>query len=285
MAITSVDRKRILDQALVKARNFDGIFGIRKPAGESSAKTVARVKSVLLKILLPPLDDASSSPARGWGRQETRRIHDALKVGHGGTLDPIATGVLVIGLGRGCKRLTGYLGNTVKGYRTLGRLGIAHDTYDRTGKSIEEQPWNHVTADELERMLRERFTGRIMQRPPSFSAIHVNGERAYEIARRQQQSPTTETKEGDDPLVLPEREITIHKCSLVEANLPDFTLEMECSSGTYVRSLIYDLGKALGTVSTMMELERTQQGSIHLDQCINVEDIQDLDYLEKHFVK
>lgn len=260
-----------------------------------------------------------------------RELGRRLKVGHGGTLDPIATGVLVIGVGEGCKRLTGFLGGVTKKYRATGRLGRAYDTYDRTGVVVRERSWEgeRVTAEAITQVLRDRFTGPIQQRPPLFSAIHINGERAYEVARKRQKEQLARgstvpekrskpTGKGEDPedavggerdgqqasgdgerrvagsddsvpttatedsMQLAERPVTIHHIKLLSCTPPEFVLEMECSSGTYVRSLIHDLGEALGTAAAMWELERTAQGSVGLEDCLAIEDLGSVETIRSH---
>lgn len=331
---------------------LNGIFGVKKPEGESSARTVERVKRRLIELLLTSegiINNQSSSltshthththththahaQTRSTGHL-ARELGRRLKVGHGGTLDPIATGVLVIGLGEGCKRLSAFLGSVTKTYRATGRLGQAYDTFDRTGVVMREVPWEgRVTEEMISELLRERFIGIIKQRPPLFSALRINGERAYAVARKQQkehlaskavldgelksdtgdrggrvqdqdQDPdqnciekgTVNNKDGDEEqtqqqagdspgetIQLAERTITIHRIQLLSCDLPEFVLEMECSSGTYVRSLIHDLGEALGTTAAMWQLERTAQGSVNLDDCLAVEDIDSIDMLRAH---
>lgn len=297
-------RKPQLSGPLAKrTSNLNSIFGVKKPAGESSAQIVAVVKNAILNAL-----SQGSLPAK-----EFRALKSNLKVGHGGTLDPIATGVLVIGVGNGCKRLQEYLQDTQKSYRAICRFGRDFDTYDRTGVVMEERPFDNITREQIEEALREKFTGTIMQKPPAFSALRINGERAYDIARKRQISMVenvnnekkaragrdiNETKKTNEdnhtllshnlafdtsggPLVLPERQVTISRLELKELNLPEFVIEMDCSSGTYVRSLIHDLGLALGSVAAMYELERTAQGPITVEECVELSALTDPSFIEK----
>lgn len=319
---------------------LNGIFGVRKPEGESSARTVERVKKRLIELLLMSegaTNDHSSPTHRPHAHAQARstdhlarELGRRLKVGHGGTLDPIATGVLVIGLGEGCKRLSTFLGSVTKTYRATGRLGQAYDTLDRTGVVMREAPWEgRVTAERINELLKERFTGTIKQRPPLFSALRINGERAYAVARKQQRehlasrsvsgaelkpvldaleyriqeqapdqsldgkkdngedsgkeqvTPNEDTSPGET-IQLAERTVTIHHIQLLSCDLPEFVLEMECSSGTYVRSLIHDLGEALGTAAAMWQLERTAQGPVNLDDCLTIETVDSIDMLRAH---
>lgn len=298
MTMTMEMRKRVL--------GLNGVFGVHKPAGETSARTVERVKAYLLSLLS---DGDVMLPFR-----EYQTLKRSLKVGHGGTLDPLATGVLVIGLGAGCKRLHTFLQGTTKTYRTVGQFGQEFDTYDRTGVVQEILPFEHIKEDQVRQALQNTFTGKIMQRPPIFSALHVNGERAYDIARKRQKEQlqrleaekqirlagdkTTDEKtpdekktdhgsvvpeEGSDVLQMAARLVQIDRLELLRFALPEFELQIECGSGTYVRSLIHDLGRALHSAAAMFELVRTTQGAVTLDACLAVEEMQlgDVTALEK----
>lgn len=299
---------------------INGVVGVRKPAGETSSRTVERVKAALL----------SGLAALGATAQQIRQAGRKVKVGHGGTLDPIATGVLVIGIGNGCKQMQAFLHAVTKVYRATARFGEEYDSYDRTGFRLSTRPYAHVTKEAVELALQSTFTGDIMQAPPIFSAIHVNGERAYDIARKRQkeliqehqrqgrdqhQGQDRDRNQSDDQQVqaepptqaeiargpakkpklaeaggdketgaavlqLPARPVTVHSIELLEFTPPEFVLQMECSSGTYVRSIIHDLACHLGTAAAMFELERTAQGPVRLQDCIYVDAVSDLARLD-----
>ena len=212
-----------------------------------------------------------------------------VKVGHGGTLDPMATGVLVIGVGRGCKKLQEFLINTNKRYQTIGQFGVSFDTDDTSGLLLEEAPFEHITETQVREELINSFTGTIMQRPPSFSAKQVNGKRAYKQARERQRQlkadPLMKEDELTPELILPERQITISHMELATFDLPFFALDMEVSSGTYVRSICRDLGVNVGSLAAMTALRRVQQGIFSLDQCLEMEELDDLDTIEKAIAK
>lgn len=252
-----------------KILELNGIFAVRKPTGETSARTVERVKNMLFQGM-------ANTPMR-----ELNQMKKKIKVGHGGTLDPLATGVLVIGLGSGCKALGKFLHNVGKSYKATAHFGVTYDTYDRTGVLAKTTPVDEtvITVDSIKELLQSKFTGTIMQRPPVFSAIHVNGERAYDIARRQQKEGIAGGGDGEKaPLLeLPAREVTINKIELISMELPEFVLEMDCTSGTYVRSVVYDMGEAFGCGAALWELQRTKQGPLTLYDCIEVDDVADLD--------
>jgi len=200
--------------------------------------------------------------------REQKLVGKKLKVGHGGTLDPMATGVLVIGVGTGCRALGSYLSGS-KAYLATGRFGKSFDTLDCTGRLVEEKELPEgLTKESFTSILASKFTGNIMQRPPAFSAIHVNGERAYDLARDGQQ------------VEIPARPVKIDSIRLVSWELPEFKLEVECGGGMYVRSLIADAAVESGSIASMYALERTKQGQFTLDSCISIEDCKDLERIQ-----
>ena len=165
---------------------------------------------------------------------ELRRRLGARRVGHGGTLDPLATGLLPILIGEGTK-LTPYVMGLDKMYQAVVRLGTATDTYDSEGRVLFEADPSRVTEQEVETALR-RFVGHIRQRPPAFSAIKRAGTPLYQLARAA----------APGEVEAPEREIVVHALDLVAFEPPDLTLVIRCGKGTYVRSIAHDLGEALG---------------------------------------
>lgn len=303
-------RKRILA--------LNGVFAVNKPAGESSARVVERVKGALVDLI---------KGDRHLPRHEFASLQRSLKVGHGGTLDPLATGVLVIGLGRGCKRLHDFLKEHRKGYRAVGRFGQAYDTYDCTGQVTATRPFEHIEEAQIRQALRDHFTGNIMQTPPPFSALKINGERAYAIARKRQQAAAAtrddakkrmtvltegeagteaaaaaaaaaeadkpaQERDADDkrtvdagsdqdemPKLAP-RPILIERIELLRWESPEFEIDMECGSGTYVRSIIHDLGTLLHSAAAMFALVRTKQGPFALADCLQVADLSSLEKIE-----
>lgn len=256
-----------------------GVFAVFKPAGETSSNTVERIKKSLLRLAL---GDKKNDHAA------FKRLSRQVKVGHGGTLDPMATGVLVIGLNGGCKRLGEFLSGK-KAYVAEACFGKHFDTLDCTGKClIEDDSWKSNGAIERVPQVLARFIGQpIMQRPPAFSAIHVNGVRAHELARKEQQKqnqPTeAEATEAADsksdhafslkkePFELPERPVNVYNIKYAPLN-PEtglFQLEIECGGGCYVRSLIRDIADAVDCVAAMTALKRTQQGIFKEEHCLN----------------
>ncbi|GLB00363.1 hypothetical protein AtubIFM61612_004727 [Aspergillus tubingensis] len=170
---------------------YEGVFAVHKPQGVSSADVVRTLQTHFnpSKLFAPWLADERARRARESNFQRKRRRTQRLdvKIGHGGTLDPLATGVLVAGVGKGTKHLNEFLGCT-KQYETVVLFGAETDTYDRLGKVVRKAPYEHVTREMVEKAL-EQFRGKIMQRPPIFSALRVNGKKLYEYAREGKEPP------------------------------------------------------------------------------------------------
>lgn len=202
---------------------IEGILCVDKPAELTSHDVVARV----------------------------RRLANTRRVGHGGTLDPLATGLLVLAIGRATRLLEYVLGQP-KEYQALVRLGQTSNTYDGEGKLVQSGEAS-VTEVEIAAMLN-RFRGEIWQRPPMFSAIKREGKPLYELARK-----------GVEVEREP-RQVTIYDLEMVRYEAPDVSLRVVCSSGTYIRSLAHDLGQALGSGAYLAALRRTAVGGFNLAQ-------------------
>ncbi len=191
-----------------------------------------------------------------------RRICGEKKCGHTGTLDPMATGVLTVMLG-GATRFIELLPSHNKAYRAAFRLGTITDTLDITGKILETREVN-VTADEVREKLK-CFIGDIDQLPPMFSAVSVNGQRLYDLAR---QGIEVERKS---------RQVTIFSIDLLSENENEgeYEIEVECSSGTYIRTLISDLGEALGCGAVMTELRRTKANGFGIENAVTLDRLEE----------
>jgi len=183
-----------------------------------------------------------------------RRVLRAPKMGHGGTLDPAATGVLPILVGEATK-LTPYLVDLEKEYTATVRLGIVTDTQDLSGTVLETHTVPELAHAEIEQVLGA-FVGVTRQVPPMYSALHHEGRRLYELAR-----------EGVDVEREP-REVTVHAITLLSVALPDFVVRVRCGKGFYVRTLAADLGVVLGAGGTLASLVRTRVGPYHLDAAV-----------------
>jgi tRNA pseudouridine55 synthase len=208
-----------------------GFVVIDKPAGWTSHDVVARI----------------------------RRLTGLRRVGHAGTLDPMATGVLPLALGQATKLLE-YLSEADKGYRATVRLGLTTDTDDATGAPLVERPWQHVTEEAVRRALAE-FVGTVQQVPPAYSAIKRSGVPLYRLARRGQQ------------VTAPPRTVTIHRIDVLAVALPDVTFEVACSKGTYIRSLARDLGDRLGTGGHLRALRRLWTGPFDLRSAHTLDEV------------
>ena len=196
------------------------------------------------------------------------------RAGHGGTLDPMATGVLPVAMGSSVPMATGVLPvffgratraveffeHAEKTYETVLRLGLVTDTQDITGRVLEQRDAASVTEADVRAVL-PRFLGPQKQVPPMYSAIKIGGKKLYELARAGQE------------VARPARDITIHALELLSCAPPDFTLRVHCSKGTYVRTLCHDLGAALGTGGCMAALRRTAAGAYTAAQAVPLADI------------
>ncbi len=212
---------------------MNGILLIDKPAGWTSHDVVAKLRGIL---------------------REKR-------IGHSGTLDPMATGLLVVFVGR-ATRAVEFAEADQKRYLAGLRLGQETNTQDTTGTVLREQPVT-VTRQEIEAIL-PRFRGVQQQIPPMYSAIKCKGQKLYDIARK---GGVVERKP---------REITIHELRLLDGENADWSLEVCCSKGTYIRTLCHDMGRALGCGGCMSALRRTEAGTFSVEDAYSLEEIQQL---------
>lgn len=211
---------------------INGFVVIDKPAGITSHDVVSRV----------------------------RRILGTRKVGHTGTLDPFATGVLPVAVNDGTKAIP-FLDEGIKRYEALMQLGVATDTLDMTGAILSETDPTRVTREPLLSCLTE-FTGAISQVPPMYSAIKQNGQPLYKLAR---QGVEVERKA---------RDVEIHALELLSFDLPHAAIRVTCSRGTYVRTLADDIGRALGVGAALKELRRTASGPFRIDEAVTLAELE-----------
>jgi len=181
-----------------------------------------------------------------------------VKTGHTGTLDPIATGLLIILTGKRTKEASLFL-KLDKAYEVKAILGVETDTFDSEGKVLWQSS-GRVTREELEKVLNE-FRGDIWQTPPSFSAKKLEGQKAYQLARK------------GVSLDIPPKKVSIYSLELKELQFPYFTLTCDVSSGFYVRSLVHDIGGKLGVGATVVEVRRTRVGPYQAEQAKSLEEI------------
>lgn len=203
---------------------------------------------------------------QGWTSQDVtarlRRVYNTRRIGHGGTLDPMATGVLPVFVGR-ATRAVEFFEHAEKTYETVLLLGRTTDTQDVTGTVVEEKEVS-ITSEQIEAVL-PRFRGEIMQIPPMYSALKVNGRKLYELARK-----------GKEVERQP-RPITIFELTNLGFDGTRLRLRVQCSKGTYIRTLCQDIGDALGTGGCMEELRRVRAGDYDLSQAVPLETL-----LESH---
>ena len=181
-----------------------------------------------------------------------------IKVGHAGTLDPLATGVMIICTGKATKRIEEFQYHTKEYIATL-QLGATTPSYDLEKEIDATYPTEHITREMVEEVLQQ-FKGTIEQIPPAFSACKVDGKRAYDLARK-----------GDEVELKP-KTLVIDEIELLECNLPEIKIRVGCSKGTYIRALARDIGEALQSGAHLTGLIRTRVGEVRLEDCMQVED-------------
>jgi tRNA pseudouridine55 synthase len=211
----------------------DGILNIDKPWGETSFRVVARV----------------------------RRLTGERRVGHGGTLDPAATGVLPVCLGQGT-RVTQFLSDSTKSYRAQIEFGITTDTYDACGQVTDRKDPSYLSREQLESALVS-FRGTIRQTPPMYSAVKHEGKRLYELARR-----GIEVDRKSRP-------VTVYDLQLTGWEPPVATVEVVCGKGTYIRTLAHDLGQALGCGAVLKGLVRLRCGPFHIGEAVSLPELEE----------
>ena len=198
---------------------------------------------------------------QGWTSHDVcafiRKRFRIAKVGHAGTLDPLATGVLVLLLGRATK-LSQELSSCDKDYFGKFELGVETDSHDRDGRVIAEAPWQAVTIEKIQSVL-PLFLGEIEQLPPMVSAIRYKGVRLYQLARRGAVVPREK------------RKITVHEFRVEDFSGPFVRFFSHVSKGTYLRTLVHDIGEALGCHATLSELRRIRAGEFRLEDAVTVE--------------
>ncbi len=221
---------------------MDGILLVDKPKGITSLEVVNKIK----RVLKPK------------------------KIGHAGTLDPFATGLLIILLNQGTK-LFNFISSQPKLYLATVYLGIETDSYDCTGKVIKQEEVPSLSEDLIKEKLKE-FVGNIEQVPPPFSALKYKGVRAYKLARR------------GIKVELKKRNVTIYELELIRWNNPELEIKVRCSAGTYIRSLAVDIARSLNSCGHLKELRRISCGHFHVNDALKIEDDLSLETLEQNII-
>lgn len=219
------------------------IFYVDKPLRWTSFDVVKRIRGVL---------------SRRTGIKK-------LKVGHAGTLDPLATGVMTVVTGRATKRIEELQAHT-KEYVAEIRLGATTPSFDLETEVDAEYPWQHIGREQIVEAL-SKFVGAIKQVPPAYSACKIDGKRAYKMARKGKE------------VNIKAKELVIDEIELVGMQLPVITVRVVCSKGTYIRALARDIGEALGSGAHLVGLRRTRVGDIRVESCERVDRL--IDRLEK----
>lgn len=221
-----------------KGRPIDGVVLINKPRGLSSNQVLQRVK----------------------------RLFQAAKAGHTGALDPLATGLLPICLGEATK-FSQLLLDSDKTYQALAQLGVRTDSFDADGEVTETRPVPEFSQDQVKAIIKQNLTGELQQTAPVYSALKVNGQPMYKLAR---EGKVVEPKQ---------RQVTVYQCELMDC--PDcgehqLRLNIRCSKGTYIRSLVDELGQLLDCGAHVVELHRTGHGPYQIDQSYTLEQLEAL---------
>ncbi len=211
---------------------MDGILNLNKPSGVTSFYAIALV----------------------------RRLSGERRVGHAGTLDPLASGVQIIGAGKGARALEFISGTKV--YRASIELGVTTDTYDAEGRVTGTKDPSGVILEDI-RIALKKFEGEVQQVPPAYSAIKQGGRRLYELAR------------AGTPVIAPPRPVVIHRIEVVCWDPPVLDIEVECGRGTYIRSIAHDLGQDLGCGAHLRALQRVKDGPFCLAKAISLEELPD----------
>ena len=208
---------------------------------------------------------------QGWTSQDVtarlRRVFQTRRIGHGGTLDPMATGVLPVFVGRGTRGVE-FFEHADKTYEAVLQLGITTDTEDTSGEVIEEKEV-HISETEFAEILSQ-FRGKIMQVPPMYSALKINGQKLVDLARK---GKTVERQP---------REIEIFELTMLEFSGTTARLRVKCSKGTYIRTLCKDIGEALGCGGCMAALRRVQAGEYTIEEAVPLQTLLDADKPEEY---
>ncbi len=200
-------------------------------------------------------------PFRWTSFDVVRKVRNMLrikKVGHAGTLDPLATGLLIVCTGKFTKKINEYMAQE-KEYTGTITLGSVTPTYDLESEPQDFKQYDHILLEDINHFIDSKFTGSILQTPPIHSAIKKDGKRAYELARR-----------GDE-IKLEPRRVTIHSFEITKMELPFLDFKVVCSTGTYIRSLAHDLGETLGSGAHLSNLCRTRIGAFKLEDAFTMD--------------
>jgi tRNA pseudouridine55 synthase len=243
---------------------MDGIILIDKPSGWTSFDVVAKIRGIVRKSnsQIVKLSDSQEKGYKTIGLSDFKTPLQKVKVGHTGTLDPLATGLMIVVLGSYTKRAQEF-SKLDKTYEVTAQLGQTSTTADEEGEKTAVN--DRVPSPEEIRSTLDNFVGEILQTPPIYSAMKINGQRAYKLAR------------AGKEVKLEPRPVTIYALELTDYTYPDLKFTAQVSSGTYIRSLVTDIGDALKTGAYMSALRRTQVGTYQIQNALPA---QSLNYAE-----
>lgn len=230
-----------------------GIILVNKPAGVSSYHVVLRLKKLV----------------------KEKRV----KIGHAGTLDPFAKGLMILGIGREATRLLAHLTKCDKTYVATGKLGQATDTLDFTGTILEECPWEHIAPEILAEQCT-KLVGPYEQIPPIYSALQFQGKRLYKLARKQHMT----TDVLHEIAAQKKRTVRIRNLDLVSSILPEFTVKAHVSHGTYIRVLVDEIARGLGSCAMTMALDRTSIGPFKSVYALDLEELTSQEILQSYLL-
>lgn len=240
---------------------MDGILLIDKPSGWTSFDVVARVRSLIRKSnsRIVELSDNQGKSYKTIGQADHKTPLRKVKVGHTGTLDPLATGLMIVVVGKYTKRAEEF-SKLDKVYEVTMRLGQTSTTADEEGQKLAISDKRPEIGD-IQAAFKQ-FTGDIMQVPPIYSAMKVNGQRAYKLAR------------AGKEVKLEPRNVKVYSIQLTDYSYPEVRFTAKVSSGTYIRSLVVDMGEKLGTGAYMSALRRTQVGRFDINDSMAITDVE-----------
>lgn len=192
-----------------------------------------------------------------------RRFLKIKKIGHAGTLDPLATGLLILCTGKATKSIS-QIQELPKRYLAHIRFGASTPSYDADSEINQKAPYEHITRTDIEEALKSDFEGEIEQIPPMYSALKKDGKRLYDLARK------GETVEREP------RRVTIYETKIVHFSNPDIILDIKCSKGTYIRSIAHDLGKKLGSLAYITKLTRSAIGTYTVEKALTIAELEEI---------
>ena len=252
---------------------IEGFLFINKPTGITSFDCIRHIKRIITQ---PSPKATAGCPLTN--QKNNKKVVERTKIGHAGTLDPFATGLLIIGVGRNATKYLSMVMKTDKQYIATGKLGVLTDSLDKTGTIIESTEIPKITKEQLIECIAALGTS-YTQTPPAYSALKYKGTPLYKLARKGEKaeklSKIIESKK---------RTVPLYCLELIDFDTPYFTIKADVSHGTYIRSLVNDIAQQCDTYATTWELSRTKIGPITLEQSVNLDEIKTIDDVKMHLI-